>query len=154
MIVQDGGAPPRSATGTIYVTVLDEYDNAPAFLHVGSGQELPVQVGVQAGAPMRQGPDGFCMWGQVVLLGRRGWVGGPRRVLEWEMSRHESDPCSSQDSLVNLRFRGMGMSLGSAGIPVHRAGRASGGLWHNQDWPAGRSSWLTCPCREAQQKEP
>lgn len=44
MIVQDGGAPPRSATGTIYVTVLDENDNAPAFLHVASGQELPVQV--------------------------------------------------------------------------------------------------------------
>ncbi|RMB95996.1 hypothetical protein DUI87_27530 [Hirundo rustica rustica] len=44
VIVQDGGAPPRSATGTIYVTVLDENDNAPAFLHVGSGQELTVQV--------------------------------------------------------------------------------------------------------------
>ncbi|XP_035755124.1 protocadherin-16 [Egretta garzetta] len=44
VIVQDGGAPPRSATGTIYVTVLDENDNAPAFLHVASGQELPVQV--------------------------------------------------------------------------------------------------------------
>ncbi|XP_027762821.1 protocadherin-16 [Empidonax traillii] len=44
VIVQDGGAPPRSATGTIYVTVLDENDNAPVFLHVGSGQELPVQV--------------------------------------------------------------------------------------------------------------
>ncbi|XP_058680865.1 protocadherin-16 [Ammospiza caudacuta] len=44
VIVQDGGAPPRSATGTIYVTVLDENDNAPAFLHVGSGQELSVQV--------------------------------------------------------------------------------------------------------------
>ncbi|NXS91932.1 PCD16 protein, partial [Jacana jacana] len=44
VIVQDGGAPPRSATGTIYVTVLDENDNAPTFLHVGSGQELPVQV--------------------------------------------------------------------------------------------------------------
>lgn len=44
VIVQDGGAPPRSATGTIYITVLDENDNAPAFLHVASGQELPVQV--------------------------------------------------------------------------------------------------------------
>ncbi|NXK83062.1 PCD16 protein, partial [Amazona guildingii] len=44
VIVQDGGAPPRSATGTIYVTVLDENDNAPTFLHVASGQELPVQV--------------------------------------------------------------------------------------------------------------
>lgn len=44
MIVQDGGAPPRSATGTIYVTVLDENDNAPVFLHITGGQELPVQV--------------------------------------------------------------------------------------------------------------
>ncbi|XP_069737774.1 protocadherin-16 [Phaenicophaeus curvirostris] len=44
VLVQDGGAPPRSATGTVYVTVLDENDNAPAFLHVASGQELPVQV--------------------------------------------------------------------------------------------------------------
>ncbi|XP_053934824.1 protocadherin-16 isoform X2 [Cuculus canorus] len=44
VLVQDGGAPPRSATGTIYVTVLDENDNAPSFLHVGSGQELLVQV--------------------------------------------------------------------------------------------------------------
>ncbi|XP_010226080.1 PREDICTED: LOW QUALITY PROTEIN: protocadherin-16 [Tinamus guttatus] len=44
VIVQDGGAPPRSATGTIYVTVLDENDNAPMFIHVASGQELPVQV--------------------------------------------------------------------------------------------------------------
>uniref|UniRef100_A0A669QF51 Protocadherin-16 n=1 Tax=Phasianus colchicus TaxID=9054 RepID=A0A669QF51_PHACC len=45
VIVQDGGAPPRSATGTIYVTVLDENDNAPAFLHITAGQELTMQVG-------------------------------------------------------------------------------------------------------------
>lgn len=51
MIVQDGGAPPRSATGTVYVTVLDENDNAPAFLHVANGQELPVQVGAAGGSP-------------------------------------------------------------------------------------------------------
>lgn len=57
MIVQDGGAPPRSATGTIYVTVLDENDNTPAFLHVASGQELPVQVGA-AGS----GPSGAAAW--------------------------------------------------------------------------------------------
>ncbi|NXH17451.1 PCD16 protein, partial [Bucco capensis] len=44
VMVQDGGAPPRSTTGTVYVTVLDENDNAPAFLHVAGGQELPVQV--------------------------------------------------------------------------------------------------------------
>lgn len=50
VIVQDGGAPPRSATGTIYVTVLDENDNAPAFLHIPAGQELTVQVGGAAEA--------------------------------------------------------------------------------------------------------
>lgn len=70
MIVQDGGAPPRSATGTIYVTVLDENDNAPAFLHVGSGQELTVQVGLQAAAPM--GPGGLWMWGAGGTAGEKG----------------------------------------------------------------------------------
>ncbi|XP_043928153.1 protocadherin-16 [Protopterus annectens] len=44
VLVQDGGTPPRSATGTIYVTVLDENDNAPVFLHASLGRELTVQV--------------------------------------------------------------------------------------------------------------
>ncbi|XP_067322476.1 LOW QUALITY PROTEIN: protocadherin-16 [Anolis sagrei] len=44
VLVQDGGTPPRSATGTIYVTVLDENDNTPSFLHVAEGRELLVQV--------------------------------------------------------------------------------------------------------------
>uniref|UniRef100_A0A8C8SDR6 Protocadherin-16 n=1 Tax=Pelusios castaneus TaxID=367368 RepID=A0A8C8SDR6_9SAUR len=44
VIVQDGGTPPRSVTGTIYVTVLDENDNVPTFLHVLGGRELLVQV--------------------------------------------------------------------------------------------------------------
>ncbi|XP_007441203.1 protocadherin-16 [Python bivittatus] len=44
VLVQDGGTPPRSTTGTIYVTVLDENDNAPAFLHVAEGRELFLQV--------------------------------------------------------------------------------------------------------------
>ncbi|XP_039353238.1 protocadherin-16 [Mauremys reevesii] len=44
VIVQDGGTPPRSVTGTVYVTVLDENDNLPAFLHVLGGRELLVQV--------------------------------------------------------------------------------------------------------------
>ncbi|XP_058040716.1 protocadherin-16 isoform X4 [Ahaetulla prasina] len=44
VLVQDGGTPPRSTTGTIYVTVLDENDNAPAFLHVAEGRELLLQV--------------------------------------------------------------------------------------------------------------
>ncbi|XP_068026259.1 LOW QUALITY PROTEIN: protocadherin-16 [Melanerpes formicivorus] len=43
VVVADGGAPPRSATGTVYVSVLDQNDNAPAFLH-GASQELPLQV--------------------------------------------------------------------------------------------------------------
>ncbi|KAH0625313.1 hypothetical protein JD844_033822 [Phrynosoma platyrhinos] len=44
VLVQDGGTPPRSTTGTVYVTVLDENDNTPAFLHVAEGRELLVQV--------------------------------------------------------------------------------------------------------------
>uniref|UniRef100_A0ACB8FH05 Uncharacterized protein n=1 Tax=Sphaerodactylus townsendi TaxID=933632 RepID=A0ACB8FH05_9SAUR len=44
VLVQDGGTPPRSTTGTAYVTVLDENDNAPAFLHVAEGRELLLQV--------------------------------------------------------------------------------------------------------------
>nr|XP_032645199.1 protocadherin-16-like [Chelonoidis abingdonii] len=44
VIVQDGGTPPRSVTGTVYVTILDENDNLPAFLHVLGGRELLVQV--------------------------------------------------------------------------------------------------------------
>ncbi|XP_070605431.1 protocadherin-16 [Erythrolamprus reginae] len=44
VLVQDGGTPPRSTTGTIYITVLDENDNAPAFLHVAEGRELLLQV--------------------------------------------------------------------------------------------------------------
>ncbi|XP_074864859.1 protocadherin-16 isoform X1 [Carettochelys insculpta] len=44
VIVQDGGTPPRSVTGTIYVTVLDENDNVPTFLHMLGGRELLVQV--------------------------------------------------------------------------------------------------------------
>ncbi|XP_077197129.1 protocadherin-16 isoform X2 [Paroedura picta] len=44
VLVQDGGTPPRSATGTVYITVLDENDNAPTFLHVAEGRELFLQV--------------------------------------------------------------------------------------------------------------
>ncbi|XP_073418999.1 protocadherin-16 [Dendrobates tinctorius] len=44
VIAQDGGAPPRSVTGTIHVSVLDENDNHPLFLHPGPGRETTVQV--------------------------------------------------------------------------------------------------------------
>uniref|UniRef100_A0A8C4NTH0 Protocadherin-16 n=1 Tax=Dicentrarchus labrax TaxID=13489 RepID=A0A8C4NTH0_DICLA len=33
VVVQDGGTPPRSATGTAHITVLDENDHAPIFTH-------------------------------------------------------------------------------------------------------------------------
>uniref|UniRef100_A0A8C9TP09 Protocadherin-16 n=1 Tax=Scleropages formosus TaxID=113540 RepID=A0A8C9TP09_SCLFO len=49
VVVQDGGTPPRSATGTAHVTVLDENDNAPAFVQVQPGRELVLQV--QEGQP-------------------------------------------------------------------------------------------------------
>ncbi|KAF4082073.1 hypothetical protein AMELA_G00147500 [Ameiurus melas] len=52
VVVQDGGTPPRSATGTAHVTVLDENDNAPLFSHVLPGKELiiHVQEGLPAGS--------------------------------------------------------------------------------------------------------
>lgn len=42
--VQDGGSPSRSATGTVFVTVLDDNDNDPAFTQSQSGKALIVQV--------------------------------------------------------------------------------------------------------------
>ncbi|KAM4619841.1 protocadherin-16 [Polymixia lowei] len=44
VLVQDGGTPPRSATGTAHITVLDENDNAPAFSHAQPDRELLLQV--------------------------------------------------------------------------------------------------------------
>ncbi|XP_030648412.1 protocadherin-16 [Chanos chanos] len=52
VVVQDGGTPPRSATGTAHITVLDENDNAPTFSHAHPGRELlfQVQEGLPAGS--------------------------------------------------------------------------------------------------------
>ncbi|KAI4894375.1 hypothetical protein NFI96_017390, partial [Prochilodus magdalenae] len=50
VVVQDGGTPPRSATGTAHITVLDENDNAPAFSHTLPGRELLIQVQEGLGA--------------------------------------------------------------------------------------------------------
>ncbi|KAM3875515.1 LOW QUALITY PROTEIN: protocadherin-16-like [Diretmus argenteus] len=46
VVVQDGGSPPRSATGTAFITVLDDNDNTPAFGHSHShpGKGLIMQV--------------------------------------------------------------------------------------------------------------
>ncbi|XP_062309019.1 protocadherin-16 [Osmerus eperlanus] len=44
IVVQDGGTPPRSATGTAHITVLDENDNAPSFSHGHPDKELLLQV--------------------------------------------------------------------------------------------------------------
>ncbi|XP_036379751.1 protocadherin-16-like [Megalops cyprinoides] len=43
VVVQDGGTPPRSATGTAHITVLDKNDNTPSFTHT-PGRELLMQV--------------------------------------------------------------------------------------------------------------
>lgn len=40
VVVQDSGTPPRSATGTAFITVLDENDNAPFFTR----RDLLIQV--------------------------------------------------------------------------------------------------------------
>uniref|UniRef100_A0A8C5MXL6 Protocadherin-16 n=1 Tax=Leptobrachium leishanense TaxID=445787 RepID=A0A8C5MXL6_9ANUR len=44
VIAQDGGAPPRSVTGTIHVTVLDENDNSPMFTLPNAVREISLQV--------------------------------------------------------------------------------------------------------------
>uniref|UniRef100_A0A667XTE9 Protocadherin-16 n=1 Tax=Myripristis murdjan TaxID=586833 RepID=A0A667XTE9_9TELE len=44
VVVQDGGSPARSATGTAFITVLDDNDNAPAFTHSQPGKVLIMQV--------------------------------------------------------------------------------------------------------------
>lgn len=44
VVVQDGGSPPRSATGTAFITVLDDNDNDPAFTHCLPGKNLIIQV--------------------------------------------------------------------------------------------------------------
>ncbi|XP_066507713.1 protocadherin-16-like [Hoplias malabaricus] len=49
VVVQDGGTPPRSATGTAHITVLDENDNVPVFSHILPNRELVIQV--QEGLP-------------------------------------------------------------------------------------------------------
>lgn len=46
VVIQDGGTPPRSATGMAHITVLDENDNAPTFTHTRPDRELLLQVGV------------------------------------------------------------------------------------------------------------
>uniref|UniRef100_A0A7N9AP93 Protocadherin-16 n=1 Tax=Mastacembelus armatus TaxID=205130 RepID=A0A7N9AP93_9TELE len=44
VVVQDGGTPPRSATGTAHITVLDENDHAPSFTNGRPDKELLFQV--------------------------------------------------------------------------------------------------------------
>uniref|UniRef100_A0A673C4G1 Protocadherin-16 n=1 Tax=Sphaeramia orbicularis TaxID=375764 RepID=A0A673C4G1_9TELE len=45
VLVQDGGSPSRSATGTAFITVLDDNDNDPTFTHSSLGKNLIIQVG-------------------------------------------------------------------------------------------------------------
>uniref|UniRef100_A0AAR2J6I9 Cadherin domain-containing protein n=1 Tax=Pygocentrus nattereri TaxID=42514 RepID=A0AAR2J6I9_PYGNA len=63
VVVQDSGTPPRSATGTAFITVLDMNDNAPVFTHSQSGREIFMQVlegqpsGVLLGTLTAKDPD-------------------------------------------------------------------------------------------------
>nr|XP_057935723.1 protocadherin-16-like [Doryrhamphus excisus] len=44
VVVQDGGSPVRSATGTVFISVLDDNDNAPVFIHSQPGKKMILQV--------------------------------------------------------------------------------------------------------------
>ncbi|CAL8351640.1 unnamed protein product [Lota lota] len=44
LLVQDGGSPPRSSTGTAFITVQDDNDNAPSFSPHAPGKTLSMQV--------------------------------------------------------------------------------------------------------------
>ncbi|XP_023258330.1 protocadherin-16-like [Seriola lalandi dorsalis] len=63
VVVQDGGTPPRSATGTAHITVLDENDHAPSFAHARPETELLLQVmeglpsGTVLGTVLAKDPD-------------------------------------------------------------------------------------------------
>ncbi|XP_066533752.1 protocadherin-16 [Hoplias malabaricus] len=63
VVVQDSGTPSRSATGTAFITVLDENDNAPTFTHSQPGREIFMQVlegqpsGVLLGTLTAKDPD-------------------------------------------------------------------------------------------------
>ncbi|KAI4816003.1 hypothetical protein KUCAC02_006122 [Chaenocephalus aceratus] len=63
VVVQDGGSPSRSATGTAFITVLDDNDNSPAFPHSQSGKSLIIQVaegqssGIFLGSLQARDPD-------------------------------------------------------------------------------------------------
>ncbi|KAI4879799.1 hypothetical protein NFI96_008843 [Prochilodus magdalenae] len=63
VVAQDSGTPPRSATGTAFITVLDENDNAPAFAHSRPGREIFMQVlegqpsGILLGTVTAKDPD-------------------------------------------------------------------------------------------------
>uniref|UniRef100_A0AAX7TEQ5 Protocadherin-16 n=1 Tax=Astatotilapia calliptera TaxID=8154 RepID=A0AAX7TEQ5_ASTCA len=63
VVAQDGGSPPRSATGTAFITVLDENDNDPVFIHSQSGKNIIIQVmegqpsGVVLGTLQAKDPD-------------------------------------------------------------------------------------------------
>ncbi|XP_010767620.1 protocadherin-16-like, partial [Notothenia coriiceps] len=63
VVVQDGGSPSRSATGTAFITVLDDNDNSPAFTHSQSGKSVIIQVaegqssGVFLGSLQARDPD-------------------------------------------------------------------------------------------------
>uniref|UniRef100_A0A8C7XTF0 Protocadherin-16 n=1 Tax=Oryzias sinensis TaxID=183150 RepID=A0A8C7XTF0_9TELE len=63
VVVQDGGTPPRSATGTAHISVLDENDHAPTFTHVRPDRERMFEIieglpsGTMVGSVAAKDPD-------------------------------------------------------------------------------------------------
>lgn len=91
VVVQDGGTPPRTATGAAHITVLDENDHAPAFTHTPADQEMLIQVrrrglGNSWGAWSAQTVGILLALGHVgSCVGRAGW--GLAVVFKWSEYR-------------------------------------------------------------------
>lgn len=76
VVVQDGGSPPRTATGTVFISVLDDNDNDPSFVHSQSGKKMIIQVMQKLKHETEHDftDCNICIFGQQVLEGQSSGV--------------------------------------------------------------------------------